>query len=88
MNEQRIELLTQRTEVRIRAYLDAEREYSFYKARVLLYGCLYGCLYACLTVLVIIFQALKKENELLKAKVEKSERDQHDFVSYFQVWRR
>jgi hypothetical protein len=33
----------------------------------------------------MFLQALKKENELLKAKVEKSERDQHDFVSYFQV---
>jgi hypothetical protein len=30
-------------------------------------------------------QTLKRENEMLRAKVDKSDKDQHDFVSYFQV---
>jgi len=30
-------------------------------------------------------QALRAENDGLKAKLEKAERDQHDFVEYFQV---
>jgi hypothetical protein len=30
-------------------------------------------------------EKLKSENETLKQKIERAERDQHDFVGYFQV---
>lgn len=71
MERQKIDLLTQRVEVR-----EAQ------SMQIIMIDLIYSS--SLLFIIILCIQVLKKENIELKATVNKMEKDQVDFVTYFQ----